>query len=60
MEHHAADQLDIEMAHAQSAPACFADQREALIEEVVERLAVTCPFAKPVDGLADLLVRVEL
>src|SRR6185295_6936883 len=36
----AADQLDVEMAHVEHAPAGFADDRECFGQQVVERLAV--------------------
>ena len=40
VQHHAADQLDVEVAHVEHAPARLADDRERLRQEVVERLAV--------------------
>ena len=40
VEDHAADQLDVEMAHAHRAPAGLADDREALAEHVVEVLSL--------------------
>ena len=60
MEHHAADQLDVEVAHAHVAPAGLADDREALRQQVVERLAVARAGAQLVEPLAQLLVAVEL
>ena len=40
VEHHAADQLDVEVPHVEHAAAGFADDREGLGQQVVERLAV--------------------
>ena len=40
VEHHAADQLHVEMAHAQGALAGFAHHRESRDQQVVELLAV--------------------
>ncbi|OIQ76011.1 hypothetical protein GALL_423150 [mine drainage metagenome] len=39
MQHHAANQLHIEMAHAQRAPAAFAHHGKGLGQQLVERLA---------------------
>ena len=39
VQHHAADQLHVEMAHVQDAPAGFADHREGLDQEVGQDLA---------------------
>ena len=39
VEHDAADQLHVEVAHAEGALRCLADHRERLGQEVVERLA---------------------
>ena len=36
VEHHAADELDVEMAHAERAPGRLAHHREGLGEQVVE------------------------
>ena len=40
VQHHAADQLDVEVPHVQHAAAGFADDGEGLGQQVVERLAV--------------------
>ena len=48
VEHHAADQLDVEVAHADRALGGLADARERLGQEVVEILAL-------VEALAELL-----
>ena len=40
VQHHAADQLDVEVAHAHRARAGLAGEREALGQQVVEGLAV--------------------
>jgi hypothetical protein len=45
VEHHAADQLHVEVAHAHRAPADLPREREALGQEVVQRLAVTRALA---------------
>ena len=60
MQHHAADQLDVEVAHPHVAPARLADDREALREQVVERLAAARAAAQLVHALAQLLVAIEL
>ena len=60
VQHHAADQLDVEVAHAHRALARLAHQREALVEQIVERLAVARALAQLVGGLPQLLVGVEL
>ena len=39
MQHHAADHLDVEMAHAEDTLAGFADDGEGFGQQVVERLA---------------------
>ena len=57
VQHHAADQLDVEVAHLQRAPAGLAREREALEQQVVERLAVPAALAQLVGLLAQLLVR---
>ena len=46
VEHHAADQLDVEVALAERPPAGLAHQRERLGQQVVERLAVAGPLAE--------------
>ena len=60
VEHHAADQLDVEVALAERAPAGLAAERERLGEQVVERLAVTRPLAQGIGVLADLGVLEQL
>jgi hypothetical protein len=40
VQHHAADQLHVEMAHAQHALASFADHRKGFRQQVVERFAI--------------------
>ena len=60
VEDHAADQLDVEVAHLHRAPAGLARQGEALEQQVVERLAVAPALAQRVGRLAQLLIRVEL
>ena len=60
MEHHAADQLHVEVAHAHRALAGLAHQREALVEQIVEALAAARALAQLVGGLAQLSVGVVL
>ena len=60
MQHHAADQLDVEVAHAERAPAGLAAEREGLVEQVVERLAVAGALAQLVGLLAQLVVLEQL
>ena len=50
VQHHAADQLDVEMAHVEHAAAGFADHGEGLDQQVVERGALGDPFFE-FDGL---------
>ena len=40
VQHHAADQLNVEMAHVEDAAAGFADHREGFDQKVVERCAL--------------------
>ncbi len=60
MQHHAADQLDVEVAHPERAPARLTREREALVHQGVERLAVRGALAELVELLADLLVLEQL
>ncbi len=60
VQDHAADHLDVEVAHAHGPPAGLAGQREGLEQQLVERLAVAGALAQLVGGLAQLLVVVEL
>ena len=60
VEHHAADQLDVEVAHVERAPAGLAAERERLVQQVVERLAVAGPLAQLVGLLAQLVVLEQL
>ena len=60
MQDHAADQLDVEMALAERAPAGLAREREGLVQEVLERLAVQMPFAQALVALAELVIRLQL
>jgi hypothetical protein len=60
VEDHAADQLDVEVAHAERAPPGLARKRERLEQEVVERLAACSPLPELVELLADLLVLEQL
>ena len=56
VQHHAADQLHVEVPHVQHAPAGFADDGEGFDEQIVERFAVGDALAE-LDGLgAELLV----
>ena len=60
VQHHPADQLDVEVAHAHPTAPGFADDREALGEQIVERLPAACPLAQRVEALAQLVIRIEL
>ena len=46
VQHDAADELDVEVAHLENAPAGFPNRRERLHEQIVERLALLDPLAK--------------
>ena len=59
MQDHAADQLDVEMALAEGALAGLAREREGLVQEVPERLAVQVPLAQALVALAELLIRLQ-
>ena len=50
VQHHAADQLDVEVAHVEDAPAGFADYREGFDQQVVEGGALG-EFFLEFDGL---------
>ena len=58
VQHHAADHLDVEVAHPHRAPRHLADDRERLGQQVVERLPVAGALAQRV-GLRAQLVVVE-
>ena len=58
VQHHAADHLDVEVAHAHRAPRGLAHDREGLGQQLVERLAVAGALAQRV-GLGAQLVVVE-
>ena len=60
VEHHAADHLHVEVAHPHRALARLARQREALVQQVIEALAVARAFAQRVGRLAQLGVGVVL
>ena len=60
VEHHAADQLDVEVALAERAARGLADQRERLGQQVVERLAVAGALAQLVGLGAELGVVEQL
>ena len=60
MQHHAADQLHVVVAHAQRALAGLAAERERLVQQVVERLAVARALAQRVGLLADLVILEQL
>ena len=57
MQHHPADQLDVEVAHFQDALARFAADREGLRQELVERLAAGDALAEFTRFGAQLIVR---
>src|SRR3954451_4421351 len=60
VEHHAADHLDVEVAHAEGAPRRLAHDREGLGEQAVEGLAVAGALAQAVGLLAQLRVVEQL
>src|SRR4029079_3584793 len=60
VEDHAADHLDVEVAHAHRALARLADDREDLGQQVVEVAAVDRLLAQGVDPRAQLRVGLEL
>ena len=60
MQRHAADQLDVEVAHPHRALAGLTDDREALGQQRVERLAVARALAQLVHALAQFGVAVVL
>ena len=60
VQHYAADQLHVEVAHLQVAPAGFPDDRERLRQQVVERFAAVDPRAEFVGLGAQLVVRERL
>ena len=60
VQHHAADQLDVEVALPERALGGLAGDREALVQQVVERLALLRAFAEGLVPRAQLLVRLEL
>ena len=60
VQHHAADQLHVEMALADAAPRRLAGQREGLGQQVVERLAAAGALAQRVGLGAQLLVAEQL
>jgi hypothetical protein len=60
VEHHAPNQLDVEMAHVERAAACLTAEREGLVEQVVQRLSVASPLAQLVGLLAELVVLEQL
>ena len=60
VQHHAADHLDVEVAHAHRAPRGLADDRERLGQQVVERLAVAGALAQRVGVRAQLVVVEQL
>jgi hypothetical protein len=57
VEHHAADQLHVEVAHLEHAAARLAAHRERLGQQLVERLAGRDPLTELVRLAAQLVVR---
>ena len=57
VERDAADELDIEVAHLEGAPAGLAHHRERLGEHRLERFSLSDPAAKRVGPRAELSVR---
>ena len=60
VQDHAADHLDVEVAHLERAPRHLADEREGLGQQVVERLAVAGALAQLAGVLAQLVVVEQL
>ena len=60
VQHHAADQLHVEVAHAHRALARLAHEREAFVQQVLEALAAGGALAQLVGGLSQLGVGVVL
>ena len=60
VEHHAADQLHVEVPHAHRALARLAHEREAFVRQVVEAFAAGGALAQLVGGLSQLGVGVVL
>ena len=60
VQHHAADQLDVEVALPEGALAGLARERERLVQQLLERLAGEMPLAQRLVALAQLLVGLEL
>ena len=60
VQDHPADQLHVEVAHAERALAGLAHDREALRQQLIERLAVARALAQRVHPLAQLGVALEL
>ena len=60
VQHHAADQLNVEVALPDAALARLAGERERLVEEVVERLAGVVALAQRRVACAQLVVGLEL
>jgi hypothetical protein len=58
VQHHAADQLDVEVALPERALAGLAHEGEALGQDVAERLAGQVPLAQRGVALLELLVGV--
>ena len=60
MQDHAADHLHVEVAQTERALGRLARQREALVQQVVEGLAVAGPLTQLLGLFAELLVGEEL
>ena len=60
MQHHPADQLNVEMTHLHAPLARLANDREALGQQIVERRPPVCALAQNVEPRPQLLVAVEL
>jgi len=60
VQDHGADHLDVEMAQAERALGGLARQRKALVQQLVEGLAVAGALAQVVGLLAELLVGEQL
>ncbi len=60
VQHHAADQLDVEVALAERSLARLTGQREALVEELLERLARLVAIAQVLVAPTQVVVGLEL
>jgi hypothetical protein len=60
MQHHPAEDLDVEMPQADLASRDLTHEREGLHQQPVERLPARCPLSECPDALAEANVRLVL